>query len=624
MAAFLQSNSKFYIKENFTTSLSVGGTFKISGDLEDNSVIDSGGVNTFVVLKNESQLERFSVTIAGGIATIVKRGLKKDWVTEDTNLQKIWWEGSIGYITPAPPDFIATGKLDTAGGLRNTMGTAQNIWATNGSTAITVADTTGWANGATITGTGIPGGTTIVSFVPNTSAVLSANFTGTTGTVSVIVWMRYALEIDNTLNEIKKAIILWSSFNPSDLIRKINPLWFYEDVPFSTLSWQLSWMTSEYIFGGTAAVNDSCYISELQKFKNQATPLLEIWKTVAKTTFKMYSSGNTEQRYVFFFTKTGTPQDLTFRIETDDGSGNASGTLVNANAVLVTAIASITTNAVYEIVLPASFNLWVAGTPIHFVFWQGSQYVNASNYLSIGINDEVVILHDRVTSPWSNLTATRITGSGAGTTTGGTWVQQLDANVDCQLMSLWFSYIPTTTLFEVFNVTDNISIYKDPITQTGITLNEPVQLLAGKRYELRYTFNNTLNNILSHNTVVNTANINWVNGTAGGNTITSIVTRTATFTENAGILFKYISKAIATTAIKAAVYAMLPQGASAWSYPSIVKDRYLWGFSNLIKWTTYYLSNTWVLSSTAWTVSKVLWVAIDSTTIRIDSAINIS
>lgn len=50
----------------------------ISGDLEDDSEIDSGGVNTFVVIKNESQLERFSLTIAGGIATIVKRGLKKD------------------------------------------------------------------------------------------------------------------------------------------------------------------------------------------------------------------------------------------------------------------------------------------------------------------------------------------------------------------------------------------------------------------------------------------------------------------------------------------------------------------------------------------------------------------
>jgi hypothetical protein len=93
-------------------------------------------------------------------------------------------------------------------------------------------------------------------------------------------------------------------------------------------------------------------------------------------------------------------------------------------------------------------------------------------------------------------------------------VQQIDANVNCQLISLGFSYVPNTTLFEVFNVTDNFTIYKDPITQTGVTLNEPVQLLAGKRYELRYTFNNTLNNISSHNTVVNTANINWVNGTS--------------------------------------------------------------------------------------------------------------
>jgi hypothetical protein len=150
------------------------------------------------------------------------------------------------------------------------------------------------------------------------------------------------------------------------------------------------------------------YLSALDKYKNTTTPLADIGKTVAKTTFKMYSSGNVEQRYTFFFTKTLSPQDLTFRIETDDGSGNPSGTLVNANAVLVTAIASITTNSVYEIVLPASFNLGAAGTPIHFVFWQGSQAVNATNYLSIGINAEVAVVHDRVTSPGSNLTATRV------------------------------------------------------------------------------------------------------------------------------------------------------------------------------------------------------------------------
>ena len=66
-------------------------------------------------------------------------------------------------------------------------GTAQNITATNGSPNVTVASTAGWVVGATVQGTGFAAGTKIVSFVANTSAVLSNNFTGTTGTVSVIV-----------------------------------------------------------------------------------------------------------------------------------------------------------------------------------------------------------------------------------------------------------------------------------------------------------------------------------------------------------------------------------------------------------------------------------------------------
>lgn len=233
----------------------------------------------------------------------------------------------------------------------------------------------------------------------------------------------------------------------------------------------------------------------------------------------MYSSGNAEQRYVFFFTKTGTPQDLTFRIETDDGSGNASGTLVNANAVLVTAIASITTNAVYEIVLPASFNLGAAGTPIHFVFWQGSQYVNASNYLSIGINAEVAVVHDRVTSPGINVSATRNTASVSGSKASGTWSTQMDCIADCQLISMAFHEAPSVSLFEVFNVTDNVTTYKDPIAQTGVTLKEPVQLKSGKRYEIRYTFTSTLTNILGFHTQVNSAHLQWVSS-AGGNSIT--------------------------------------------------------------------------------------------------------
>lgn len=57
----------------------------------------------------------------------MKRGLEQDGITENANLKKSWGDGSVGYITVKPDDFIALGKLDTAGGLRNTMGTAQNI-----------------------------------------------------------------------------------------------------------------------------------------------------------------------------------------------------------------------------------------------------------------------------------------------------------------------------------------------------------------------------------------------------------------------------------------------------------------------------------------------------------------
>jgi hypothetical protein len=69
-------------------------------------------------------------------------------------------------------------------------GTNQSINATNGSPNITTASTAGWVVGATVQGTGWATGvnsTKIVSFVANTSAVFSTNFTGTTGAMNVVV-----------------------------------------------------------------------------------------------------------------------------------------------------------------------------------------------------------------------------------------------------------------------------------------------------------------------------------------------------------------------------------------------------------------------------------------------------
>lgn len=395
MAAFLQSNSKFYIKENFTTSLSVGGTFKISGDLEDNSVIDSGGENTFVVLKNESQLERFSLTIAGGIATIVKRGLKKDWVTEDINLWKIWWEGSIGYITPAPPDFIATGKLDTAGGLRNTMGTAQNIWATNGSPNITVADTTGWANGATITGTGIPGGTTIVSFVPNTSAVLSANFTGTTGTVSVVVWKRMTLEIDSSNNEVKKVISNGVSILSTESIRKRKSDGTYEEIEWSNILSLLQstlWEVSTEYAGETIASQDVLANDYIRAWVNQ---FLRFWEL----------SSNQKRGFIFtyswtswdikFFVGRSTAFTENFTVKFYTNNSGVPWTLIDTQTVSSANLnPSGTADTTWLVSVTPNLTSRTAGDEI-FVEVERSGSLNSTNFFYLGCNNSITDIYFR-------------------------------------------------------------------------------------------------------------------------------------------------------------------------------------------------------------------------------------
>lgn len=114
-------------------------------------------------------------------------------------------------------------KLDSNWGLRTWMLNSQDIWATNWSPNITVADTTWWINWAIITWTGIPGGTTILSFVANASAILSANFTGTTWTVSATVGYKQLSEYDATGAEVKRPIMTVSSLLATDLMEWIDP-----------------------------------------------------------------------------------------------------------------------------------------------------------------------------------------------------------------------------------------------------------------------------------------------------------------------------------------------------------------------------------------------------------------
>lgn len=126
MSAYILSNALVYLKDILPITAGVWATFRISPDLERGLDINTWGVNAFFVLKSSTQIERYLITAVWGVATIVKRGLEQDGITENADLKKSWWDGSVGYITVKPDDFIALGKLDTAGGYRNAMGNA--LW----------------------------------------------------------------------------------------------------------------------------------------------------------------------------------------------------------------------------------------------------------------------------------------------------------------------------------------------------------------------------------------------------------------------------------------------------------------------------------------------------------------
>lgn len=430
-------------------------------------------------------------------------------------------------------------------------------------------------------------------------------------------WMgagRKTVEIDATWAEVTKSIIDWTTILGTDTLRKRKMDGSYEEIPYSIIINAVNGITSEYPFWWSASVNDSIYFSDIKKY---STWFVDIWKTTAFTDILFYSKWATEQKYTFYFKKFLSPQDLTVRIETDNWSWVRSWTLVNANAVLVTSIASIPTEWLYEISFPASFINAPLWTPVHFVFWQGSQAINATNYLQVATETECVVVYDNMSSPWSNIASTRNPLSTSSTSWAYSQSMTFIANVNCQLMSLNWNFPSWVTSMTIVWPWVNFN-FSTLVT----TFYEIIMLQSGWTYTITITWNWAYVNVNTWNNLVNWANVT-MNLTALW-FISNITTRTVTITENAWFLRTYISKALWTTTIKSAVYWMLPSWASAWTYPIFIKDGYIGWFTWLSKGSTYYLSNTWAASLTPWTISKVLWIAINSTMIKVDSAIETS
>ncbi len=102
-----QSNLKFYIKSTLTVASWTGATFDISNDLELDTPIETGSEDVSIIFKNDTQIERFTITATWWVATIVKRWLTQaNSEVEETWLRKQWSDGDIWYITALAFDLI--------------------------------------------------------------------------------------------------------------------------------------------------------------------------------------------------------------------------------------------------------------------------------------------------------------------------------------------------------------------------------------------------------------------------------------------------------------------------------------------------------------------------------------
>lgn len=324
MSSFLQSNTKFYLKDILSSTAIAWSTFRISWDLELWNSIETGWVQTFVVLKTWTQIERFLLTITWGVATIVKRGIQQDGITANSLLQKTWNDGTIGYITTKPDDFIASGKLDTNGGLRTGLTANALMVTTAGGIEQSSPISTDWA------------------FI-STDEILkrTAWWVWTKTPYSVLSW---ALSGSNNIS-----IVSWEALSQWDFVYK-------EDlISIFLLTTWMSKVTNQVMWDATARTKISAKI---------------IWNWVSMTIMKLSLS------------KTAAPADnLVVRIETDS-AWVPSGTLAHANAT-----ANITWTWLTTSYVDTTITFWWAFTLTDWVVYhiviQRSAGVDPTNYYNI-------------------------------------------------------------------------------------------------------------------------------------------------------------------------------------------------------------------------------------------------
>lgn len=401
------------------------------------------------------------------------------------------------------------------------------------------------------------------------------------------------------------------------LYNKIENLWW----------WSISWLTDNTFFvWENISANNSLFIEQSPTFA-QATSAQNIWELINsnwRVSFAIFGSWISWHTTKLSLSKAWTPTaNLWFRIETDN-SWVPSWTLADINSYWTIAAASLTTSlADTTITFNWSFTLtkWIKYHLVLFQWTYWSETISSSNYYNIWYSTNHTSIR-----PTNTLLLWAINNFNpnipyTSTTTAERWCR-IYANTNhaikkvtristctatrCRITTDWWTVLWTATFswdVATFSPTVNLTAwnyYKIMADNSGwsYTFSE---------YACTYPKNFTDFNLISRNDW-NTFFI-W--------NISSVEVEKLTYTSsNTKFIYtlwniiqnEILSKTSASYSYKIDRYWISNEAKNTWEKPILsIWWKHDW-LSNIIHWSTYYLSNTeWEISTSAWTNSKIIW-----------------
>jgi len=379
--AWLKNNYQFEFTDTLTTSWT---SVRISNEKENGAVATF--TNQYITVRSEdnSIVERMKWSATGGTLTLTMRWLdQSDTDTQDAWLKKEWREWSKAFVT-----YVASQHTDAQG--NNTFSwtqTFENITVTNNSTLTnaTVSGKYKWPVVSDVTARNVLYPTPVWGnevFVQSLNAKQVYNaWTAQRETQAVGTPAPDASETVKGIAEIATQSEVEEWTNDTAIV---TPKKLKTQQPEALVD------KDTYILWEDCLVNDSLFPETAPTFV-ESTLVQNIWDVTANTRVSPtdFGTGVSWSTYNLSLNRTGSSSaNLSVRLETIDGSGNATGTLVNANATATVTAASLTTSLVDTTII-----LWSQTTTWHWVTLNSNETSQfAYKWVKLNTNENIWVV----------------------------------------------------------------------------------------------------------------------------------------------------------------------------------------------------------------------------------------